>query len=475
MRSILRVMMTVSSASARVPRRVRPFFVEHHQLAAGGSRRGQEQPVAKLGPFDLVVQRRRQDASAQFLGVVFERDDQHAAALKYVFTGQGISGRERQVLRITQRRLAGAAIGKQCAEETACENVAEQPTARRRLLGVVAGIPYRKSSGFLEIRFFGAVVLVLAVAAVVVVKVRIWVLQTGIQAGFQRCRNSLNSIFGGIAVGGDGLDQRFLDPGAIDPATRDHAAELEGDLVQRFVAAAACGGGELFRTLFECSSRIGAFPVTGLAVGPRLLTAISLLFIAVLLRLEAKIFNQHFSGGVEERDHIGLADIRKIFAPDLTGFAAVPRIRFAGARMNSRDYHLLAMRQDFDLLLAAVWRREPALDLLERLICPQQDHTLWWPAEPGQNITTSLEVLARQCLDRGCGIGVRNIDVDPRRVARQNSAVRRIGILFPADNNFVRRLDILPAGDRWCLAVDRQRAIAGREQTLAAFRGAIEH
>ena len=86
--SILRLMMTASSVSANVRGSVRPLIVEHHQFAATLSRRGQEQPAFEFARSILwcsaAARIRRFNSSA----IVFERDDQHAAPLKYMFAGE---------------------------------------------------------------------------------------------------------------------------------------------------------------------------------------------------------------------------------------------------------------------------------------------------------------------------------------------------------------------------------------------------
>ncbi len=52
-----------------------PALVHRHQLAARGTRGGQEQPALELRSIYLVMQHYRQDATTQLQCIVFERHD----------------------------------------------------------------------------------------------------------------------------------------------------------------------------------------------------------------------------------------------------------------------------------------------------------------------------------------------------------------------------------------------------------------
>src|SRR5262245_26068755 len=86
------------------------------------------------------------NAPPEFVNVIFERDDQDAAALKDMLAGELSSGRERHELCVAQRRLSNAAIREERAHEAPTEDVAEQPAAGLDLLGVVAGVPLAELS-----------------------------------------------------------------------------------------------------------------------------------------------------------------------------------------------------------------------------------------------------------------------------------------------------------------------------------------
>jgi hypothetical protein len=88
-------------------------LVGRHELAAAGAWRGQEQPFVDFGRRDVEMHARGQDAAAQFVGVVLERNDQDAGALEHVLAGQVAAGCERERLRIAHRSLADPAIAEQ--------------------------------------------------------------------------------------------------------------------------------------------------------------------------------------------------------------------------------------------------------------------------------------------------------------------------------------------------------------------------
>src|SRR4029077_19201278 len=104
---------------------------------------------------------------------------------------------------------------------------------------------------------------------------------------------------------------------------------------------------------------------------------------------------QELGCGVEENAHISFANTWQILARDRAELAAVPRIGFAGVRMRTEDDDLFAVCQDLDLLLAAVRRPELARDLLEGLVCPQQDRALRCSAETDQDDAALLKMFTR--------------------------------------------------------------------------------
>ena len=425
MKSILRSTMSGLSAPARCTAQGPALLVDGHQLAGDGSRCRQEQPAAKFGTVDLVVQHCCQDAPAQLLGVVLERDDQHPAALEHVLAGQRLAGGERQVLRIAQRGLARATFGEQRAHEAAGEDVAEQPAARWWWLGIVASVPFA-DAGWRAVA--GLCPLIPLFRLICQVGVRFFL--AGVEAGLQRFPSSLGAVIGNSAVGGHGLDQRSLDYGATDPAAHDHAAELEGQLVQQLVAATARGRGELGDAAVQRGLCIGALAdASGAAIGPRLLAAVGLLFAVILLCREAEFLDQHFGGGVEEGRDVILADIGQVLALDLARLTTVPAIWTPGILVHAEGDDLLAVCHDLDLLLAAIRCCELAHDPVEWLIGAQQDQALWRLAEPDQKISAFLEMLARQRLDRRGGIGMHNIDVDRRGGAGQDTGIRCVAVL----------------------------------------------
>ena len=59
------------------------------------------------------MQPRRQDPAPQFVGVVFQRNDQHPGALEDMLAGQFAAGRERDRLQDAQRGFADAAGAEQ--------------------------------------------------------------------------------------------------------------------------------------------------------------------------------------------------------------------------------------------------------------------------------------------------------------------------------------------------------------------------
>jgi hypothetical protein len=89
--------------SCQIPAHRPAGLVDCHQLAASPTRGGQEEPALEVRAVDIVMQSCRQDAPAQFSGIVFERDDLHATTLKHMLAGKFASARQRQCLCIAHR------------------------------------------------------------------------------------------------------------------------------------------------------------------------------------------------------------------------------------------------------------------------------------------------------------------------------------------------------------------------------------
>ena len=94
----------------QLPEHGAAFLVGCHQLAGGRTRRGQEQPAVEVGGRDVEMQPGGQNAAAQLVGIVLQRNDQDAGALEYVLAGQVTACCERERLGVAHRGLADATV-----------------------------------------------------------------------------------------------------------------------------------------------------------------------------------------------------------------------------------------------------------------------------------------------------------------------------------------------------------------------------
>ena len=106
-----------------------------------------------------------------------------------------------------------------------------------------------------------------------VAQILVRVFHAGIDTGSQRCGDRIRTVVRDIAVCRHGLGQRGLDLGALDPAARDHAAEPVGNGIQRLIALAWRGCGQLGAAAFQCGERVTALAD---AAGSGSLTAVRL-------------------------------------------------------------------------------------------------------------------------------------------------------------------------------------------------------
>src|SRR5262249_40378304 len=108
----------------------------------------------------------------------------------------------------------------------------------------------------------------------------------------------------------------------------------------------------------------------------------------------------------------------------------------------------------------------------------KRNRALWRLANARKDIATILILLAHVIHTGAHGVRIENVDVERRHGARQRASVLRIGprLRIHVDHlgrDFVQRLPlpqalalVVLAVLRWCLAVERDRAIAGFAESM---------